>query len=400
MTNRALVLAALGDTPATIRGPLAARDTLLMADGLVGMGADIDRSGDMWSIRPAPLRGPSTVDAGNAGTVMRFLPAVAALADGSVHFDGDDRSHDRPLRPLIEALRALGADIDDGGRGALPFTVHGGGGLAGGEVVVDASQSSQFVSALLLAAPAFEKGLLLRHQGPPVPSAPHIRMTVQMLREAGVQVDDSRRSEWVVEPGRPSRPEWVVEPDLSNAAAFLAAAVVTGGRVRIRVWPSRTTQAGAALPALLARMGADISLDADGLVLTGGGTIGGLDADLHEVGELAPVLAAVCALGGAPSRLHGIAHLRQHETDRLAALRTELNNLGGQVRETDDGLVIWPSPLHGGVFSTYDDHRLATAAAVIGLVVDGIQITDIATTVKTLPDFPGMWKQMLAGAAH
>jgi len=400
MTNRALVLAATGEGPATIRHPLEARDTVLMADGLAALGTGIDRAGETWSVRPGAWRGPSTVDVGNAGTVMRFLLVVATLADGPVRFDGDERARDRPLGPLIDALRSLGADIDDGDRGALPLTVHGGGGLVGGEVTVDATQSSQFVSALLLAAPLLDKGLRVRHDGPPVPSGPHIRMTVQMLRAAGVSVDDSVRSEWVVEPGRPIAPEWVVEPDLSNAAAFLAAGVVTGGRVRIPGWPARTTQAGAALPALFARMGADVSLDADGLILQGTGTIGGLDADLHDVGELAPVLAAVCALATAPSRLHGIAHLRQHETDRLAALSTELNKLGGQVRETEDGLVIWPSPLHGGEFNTYDDHRLATAAAVLGLVVEGVQVLDIATTAKTLPDFPGMWEQMLAGGTR
>lgn len=400
MTNRALVLAATGEGPATIRHPLEARDTVLMADGLAALGTGIDRAGKTWSVRPGAWRGPSTVDVGNAGTVMRFLLVVATLADGPVRFDGDERARDRPLGPLIDALRSLGADIDDGDRGALPLTVHGGGGLVGGEVTVDATQSSQFVSALLLAAPLLDKGLRVRHDGPPVPSGPHIRMTVQMLRAAGVSVDDSVRSEWVVEPGRPIAPEWVVEPDLSNAAAFLAAGVVTGGRVRIPGWPARTTQAGAALPALLARMGADVSLDADGLLLQGTGTIGGLDADLHDAGELAPVLAAVCALATAPSRLHGIAHLRQHETDRLAALSTELNKLGGQVRETEDGLVIWPSPLHGGEFNTYDDHRLATAAAVLGLVVEGVQVLDIATTAKTLPDFPGMWERMLAGGTR
>ncbi len=400
MTNRALVLAATGEGPATIRHPLEARDTVLMADGLAALGTGIDRAGKTWSVRPGAWRGPSTVDVGNAGTVMRFLLVVATLADGPVRFDGDERARDRPLGPLIDALRSLGADIDDGDRGALPLTVHGGGGLVGGEVTVDATQSSQFVSALLLAAPLLDKGLRVRHDGPPVPSGPHIRMTVQMLRAAGVSVDDSVRSEWVVEPGRPIAPEWVVEPDLSNAAAFLAAGVVTGGRVRIPGWPARTTQAGAALPALFARMGADVSLDADGLILQGTGTIGGLDADLHDVGELAPVLAAVCALATAPSRLHGIAHLRQHETDRLAALSTELNKLGGQVRETEDGLVIWPSPLHGGEFNTYDDHRLATAAAVLGLVVEGVQVLDIATTAKTLPDFPGMWERMLAGGTR
>lgn len=397
MTNRALVLAALGSGTATIHRPLDARDTALMAGGLVAMGAEVERTAADWTVTPGRLLGPSTVDVGNAGTVMRFLPVVAALADGPVHFDGDRRSRERPLAPLVAGLRALGAQIEDGGRGCLPFTVLGGGALPGGDATVDASQSSQFVSALLLAAPLFDKGLRLRHEGPPVPSAPHIRMTVQMLRATGVDVDDSEDATWTVQPGEPTATQWIVEPDLSNAAAFLAAAVVTGGRVRIPGWPAETTQAGAALPALFTRMGAAVTSEPEGLVLSGCDRVDGIDVDLHEVGELTPVVAAVCALAGTPSRLRGIAHLRQHETDRLAALCTELIRLGGKVRETADGLAIEPARLHGGVFHTYDDHRLATAGAVLGLVVDGVQVENVATTAKTLPDFPALWTRMLAG---
>lgn len=396
MTNRALVLAALGTDEAVVRRPLRARDTLLMVAALRGLGVQITDQGEDWLVRPGALRGPSTVDVGNAGTVMRFLPAVAALADGPVHFDGDPRSHERPLGPVLQALRTLGAQIDDGGRNALPMTVVGTGGLPGGEVTLDASESSQFVSALLLAAPRFDQGVVVRHVGPPVPSMPHIAMTVQMLRSAGAGVE-AERAVWTVKPGGLHSQDWDIEPDLSNAAPFLAAALVTGGTVRVPGWPAQTTQGGDALRELLTAMGAQISISDDGLVLTGTGHIQGLSADLHDVGELTPVLAAVCALAGSPSRLHGIAHLRAHETDRLAALAVEINALGGQVRETGDGLSIWPAPLHGGVFSTYDDHRLATAGAVLGLAVDGVQVRDIATTAKTMPDFPAMWAAMLSG---
>lgn len=397
MTNRALVLAALGADDVVVRRPLRARDTLLMVGALRGLGVQITDQGEDWLVRPGVLRGPSTVDVGNAGTVMRFLPALAALADGPVRFDGDPRSHDRPLGPVLQALRTLGAQIDDGGRNALPMTVVGTGGLPGGEVTLDASESSQFVSALLLAGPRFDQGVVVRHVGPPVPSMPHIAMTVQMLRSAGAVVE-SERDVWTVKPGGLQSRDWVVEPDLSNAAPFLAAALVTGGTVRVPGWPAQTTQAGDALRELLTAMGARISISDDGLVLTSTGQIQGLSADLHDVGELTPVLAAVCALAGSPSRLHGIAHLRAHETDRLAALAGEINALGGEVRETGDGLSIWPRPLHGGVFSTYDDHRLATAGAVLGLAVDGVQVRDIATTAKTMPDFPAMWAAMLSGA--
>jgi 3-phosphoshikimate 1-carboxyvinyltransferase len=329
---------------------------------------------------------------------MRFLPPLAALADGPVLFDGDPRARERPLGPVVEALRSLGIVVDDGGRGTLPITVHGHGHLGGGEVRLDASASSQFVSALLLAAPRFDHGLVLRHVGPPMPSAPHVAMTVAMLRQAGVSVDDSTPDVWQVSPSPVQGRVWDVEPDLSNAGPFLAAAMLTGGSVTVRDWPAHTTQAGDALRELLTDMGADCTLDDRGLTVRGTGRVRGLHADLHDVSELTPVLAAVCALAETPSTLRGVAHIRLHETDRLAALARELNGLGGDVTETEDGLRIKPRPLHGGVFATYDDHRLAHAAAVLGLVVDGVLVENVATTSKTLPDFPGMWHQLLGGA--
>lgn len=397
MTNRALVLAALGGRPTRLRDPLDARDTRLMAAALGELGVSVERTDTDWTVRPGALSGSCTVDVGNAGTVMRFLLPVAALADGPVHFDGDPRVRERPVAALVGALRALGADVAGD---ALPLTVCGRRGLPGGDVELNASQSSQFVSALLLVGCRFDKGLTVRPVGPPVPSQPHIQMTIAMLRAAGVPVDDSVRGQWSVPPAEPACAEWTIEPDLSNAAPFLAAAMVTGGAVRIPHWPLETTQPGAQLPALLLRMGAQLTLDGSGLALRAGPVLAGLDADLHEVGELAPVLAALCALASSPSRLHGIAHLRRHETDRLTALATELGRLGGEVRETGDGLVIWPAPLHGGLFRAYDDHRLATAAAVLGLVVPGVEVDDIATTGKTLPDFEQRWQQMLAGGVR
>jgi 3-phosphoshikimate 1-carboxyvinyltransferase len=413
VTNRALVLAALASEPGWIRRPLRSRDTLLMAAALRAMGVGIEDTvnsatggtggGDAWRVLPAGLRGPATVDVGNAGTVMRFLPPVAALADGPVHFDGDPRSHERPLHGVIDALRSLGARVEDGGRGALPLTVHGTGALDGGPVTVDASSSSQFVSALLLSGARFNQGVEVRHAGGPLPSLPHIRMTVEMLRAAGVQVDapedGGEPDVWRVTPGALLGRDLVVEPDLSNAAPFLAAALVTGGRVAVRDWPHRTTQPGDRLREVFTRMGGSCELTAEGLVLTGSGRVHGIEADLHDVGELTPVIAAVAALADSESHLYGIAHLRLHETDRLAALAKELNELGGDVTETGDGLRIRPRPLHGGVFRTYEDHRLTTAAAVLGLVVPGVRVENVATTAKTLPDFPGLWTGMLSGEA-
>ncbi|MFF9067179.1 3-phosphoshikimate 1-carboxyvinyltransferase [Streptomyces sp. NPDC014891] len=405
VTNRALVLAALASEPGWLRRPLRSRDTLLMAEALRTLGVRIeegvgpDGSGEAWRIIPSPLRGPATVDVGNAGTVMRFLPPVAALADGPVRFDGDPRSHERPLHGVIDALRALGARIDDEGRGALPLTVHGAGGLDGGTVEIDASSSSQFVSALLLSAPRFNQGVEVRHVGSRLPSLPHIRMTVDMLRAVGAQVDEPEHggapNVWRVAPSALRGRDLVVEPDLSNAQPFLAAALVTGGRVTVPDWPARTTQPGDALRTIFTEMGGSCELTEAGLTFTGTGRIHGIDVDLGEVGELTPGIAAVAALADSPSILRGVAHLRLHETDRLAALTKEINELGGDVTETEDGLHIRPRPLHGGVFHTYHDHRMATAGAIIGLAVEGVEIEDVATTAKTLPDFPRMWTEML-----
>ncbi|MEU7293809.1 3-phosphoshikimate 1-carboxyvinyltransferase [Streptomyces exfoliatus] len=405
VTNRALVLAALASEPGWLRRPLRSRDTLLMAEALRTLGVKIeegvgpDGSGEAWRIIPSPLRGGATVDVGNAGTVMRFLPPVTALADGPVRFDGDPRSHERPLHGVIDALRALGARIDDEGRGALPMTVHGAGGLDGGTVEIDASSSSQFVSALLLSGARFNQGVEVRHVGTRLPSLPHIRMTVDMLRAVGAQVDEPEHGGapdvWRVAPSALRGRDLVVEPDLSNAQPFLAAALVTGGRVTVPDWPERTTQPGDALREIFTEMGGSCELTEEGLTFTGTGRIRGIDVDLGEVGELTPGIAAVAALADSPSTLRGVAHLRLHETDRLAALTKEINELGGDVTETEDGLHIRPRPLHGGVFHTYHDHRMATAGAIIGLAVEGVEIEDVATTAKTLPDFPTMWTEML-----
>ncbi|MBO0916423.1 3-phosphoshikimate 1-carboxyvinyltransferase, partial [Streptomyces laculatispora] len=413
VTNRALVLAALSSEPGWLRRPLRSRDTLLMADALRAMGVGIeetvsssssaaggpDGSGEAWRVIPAGLHGPVTIDVGNAGTVMRFLPPVAALADGPVHFDGDLRSYERPLNGVIDALRVLGARIDDDGRGSLPMTVHGGGALDGGPVAIDASSSSQFVSALLLSAPRFNQGVEVRHTGARLPSMPHIRMTVDMLRAVGAQVDEpetgGEANVWRVSPSALLGRDLTIEPDLSNAQPFLAAALVTGGRVTVPDWPLRTTQPGDALRDIFTAMGGSCELTEHGLTFTGSGRIHGIDVDLGEVGELTPGIAAVAALADSPSTLSGVAHLRLHETDRLAALTKEINELGGEVTETTDGLHIRPRPLHGGTFHTYDDHRMATAGSVIGLAVPGVEIENVATTAKTLPDFPQMWTRML-----
>ncbi len=399
-TNRALILATLADGTSLLNRPLRSRDTLLMAAGLHAMGAevvDIDGGGNelSWRVSRGNLRGPAVVDVGNAGTVMRFLPPIAALANGAIHFDGDPRSHERPIAPVIAGLRAIGAEVLDKSRNTLPITVEGHGKLAGGEVTMDASASSQFVSALLLVGPATDNGISVRHVGPALPSLPHIEMTVQMLRQFGGVVDDSRENFWHVDHGQLVSQSLTIEPDLSNAAPFLAAAIVTGGSVTVADWPKKTSQAGDQLRTLFAMMGADVGFVTDGLRVSAGDSLVGIDVDLHEVGELTPVIAALCALASSKSHLRGIGHLRLHETDRLSALATEINSLGGEVIEGPDSLEINPHPLHGGIFHTYDDHRLATAGALLGLVIDGIEVENIETTKKTIPDFVGLWSNLV-----
>ncbi|MFC4002445.1 3-phosphoshikimate 1-carboxyvinyltransferase [Prauserella oleivorans] len=396
ITNRAYVLAALSAGPTLVREPLDSRDARLMLGALAALGASSEHTAD--GVRVQPLTdgdGEAAITLGNAGTVARFTPPLAALGSRTVHFDGDPAIRRRPLSPLLTALRELGADIDDGGRGAPPFTVRGRGGLAGGEIELDSSASSQFLSALLLAAPAFTVGVTVRLVGT-VPSEPHIAMTLDMLRRFGAAPERNRR-EFHVPPATLSLDHYTVEPDLSTAAPFVVAPLLAGGSVRIAGWPRETTQPGDWLRSLVRELGAEVSLDDDGLRVTGTGRLPGATLDLHEVGELTPVVAALLCFADGPSRISGVAHLRGHETDRLAALATELTALGGDVTETEDGLRIRPVPLGGGVFHTYDDHRLVMAGAVLGLRVPGIEVENPATVGKTFPGFVDAWQRMLAG---
>lgn len=399
LTNRWLILAAIADSPSEIQLPLRARDTDLMMGAISALGARVEVFEGRVQITPGRLSGSAQVDCGLAGTVMRFVPPIATLAKGDIRFDGDPRARVRPMRQIISALQTLGAEIEDDNRGTLPFTVHGKGSLPGGEVELDASSSSQFVSALLLAGSRYEKGIKVVHSGGPLPSIPHIDMTVQVLNHVGievsVEVSSSNSATWAIKPGVPRGFNIQVEPDLSNAAPFVAAALVCGGSVTIENWPAATTQAGDALRTLIPMLGGKVERVGANLKFSGTGEINGIDVDLHDVGELTPVVAALCALADSPSQLRGIAHLRGHETDRLAALTTEINRLGGNVTETEDGLLIKPAKLMGNSFSTYEDHRMAMAGAVLGLRVPNLEIEDIQTTGKTLPEFASLWHEMV-----
>lgn len=392
-------MAAIADSPSEIQLPLRARDTDLMMGAISALGARVEVFEGRVQITPGRLSGSAQVDCGLAGTVMRFVPPIATLAKGDIRFDGDPRARVRPMRQIISALQTLGAEIEDDNRGTLPFTVHGKGSLPGGEVELDASSSSQFVSALLLAGSRYEKGIKVVHSGGPLPSIPHIDMTVQVLNHVGievsVEVSSNNSATWAIKPGVPRGFNIQVEPDLSNAAPFVAAALVCGGSVTIENWPAATTQAGDALRTLIPMLGGKVERVGANLKFSGTGEINGIDVDLHDVGELTPVVAALCALADSPSQLRGIAHLRGHETDRLAALTTEINGLGGNVTETEDGLLIKPAKLMGNSFSTYEDHRMAMAGAVLGLRVPNLEIEDIQTTGKTLPEFASLWHEMV-----
>lgn len=400
-TNRALILAAIAKTPSRLRKPLSSRDADLMVKGLQSLGCKINEikteQGFDYQITPHKLSGPTQIDVGNAGTVMRFLPPIASLATGLVHFDGDARSHERPLEPVIKALEQLGASIEHGNKYRLPLTINGSGEIKGGEVEVDASASSQFISALMLLGPATKNGLTIKNIGKTLPSMPHIEMTIQMLRQFGATVEVNENS-WKVISGDLLGQDLTIEPDLSNAAPFMAAAMICGGSVEILDWPKSTSQPGDQLRDIYAKMGAKIERSNEGLKISGSGTISGIDIDLHDVGELTPSIAAVAALASSPSTLRGIAHLRLHETDRLAALASEINNLGGDVTEGPGELLIKPSKLVASqIFKSYEDHRMATAGAIMGLAVKDLIVENIETTKKTLPDFPGMWQEMLNG---
>jgi 3-phosphoshikimate 1-carboxyvinyltransferase len=419
ITNRALILAALADGPTRITGPLRARDTELMAAAITALGATIaaqERCGlpvdataagsDSWLVTPGWTGAPARVDVGNAGTVLRFVPPVAALTTADVQFSGDPRAALRPVGQLLAGLRQLGVEIADSDRGAVPFIVRGRGRVAGGTVTLDASSSSQLVSGLLLAAPRYEAGVQIRHQGERIPSAPHIAMTTAMLAAAGARVESgavgpgadlAAPNFWRVQPGALFPGTIAVEPDVSNAAPFLAAALVTGGQVTIPGWPERSLQAAGQILDVLCEMGASCSATPAGMQIKGTGTIRGIHADLRDVSELAPVLTAVAALAESPSEFTGIGHLRLHESDRLAALVQEIGALGGQVTELADGLRIQPRPLRPGpdAFDSRDDHRLVMAAAVLGLVVPGLHVHNAATVGKTFPAFGTLWQQML-----
>ena len=396
LTNRELVLSALASGPSEILNPLESRDSSLMIEALRSLGSEIESTPNSLRITPKPISGPAQIDCGLAGTVMRFVPPIAALAKGNVSFDGDLAARSRPMKTTVDSLRSLGVEVSGSG---LPFTIHGTGEVLGGELTIDASESSQFVSGLLLVAARFKNGLTLNHVGKHLPSMPHIEMTIDTLAKRGIVVTRVSSTSWRVEPGEISGRAVEIEPDLSNAGPFMAAALVAGGTVTIENWPTSTTQVGNDFIELLTLMGGKVSRTGTGMSVTGTGEIDGIEIDLSSAGELTPVIAALAALANSKSVISGVAHLRGHETNRLKALVDEINSIGGRAKETEDGLIIEPADLRGGLWKTYGDHRMATAGAIIGLRVPGIEIEDITVTSKTMPGFESLWIKMLGAAS-
>jgi 3-phosphoshikimate 1-carboxyvinyltransferase len=396
LTNRELVLSALASGPSEILNPLDSRDSNLMIQALKQLGSEIESTPNSLRITPKPISGPAQIDCGLAGTVMRFVPPVAALAKGEISFDGDVAARSRPMKTTVDSLRALGVEVSGSG---LPFTIHGTGEVVGGELSIDASESSQFVSGLLLVAARFKNGLTLNHTAKTLPSMPHIDMTIETLAKRGVKVSKLSETSWRIEPGEISGRTVEIEPDLSNAGPFMAAALVAGGTVTIENWPTSTTQVGNDFVSLLALMGGQVSRNGTGMSVTGTGEINGIEIDLSSAGELTPVIAALAALAKSKSFISGVAHLRGHETNRLKALVDEINSIGGKATETQDGLIVEPADLRGGLWKTYGDHRMATAGAIIGLRVPGIEIEDITVTSKTMPGFELLWSKMLGATS-
>ena len=413
LTKRELVLAALAAGPSTLRRPLHSRDTALMVEALRSLGAIVTEIpgegafGPDLAITPIPAGHDvsASIDCGLAGTVMRFVPPLTTLIRGSLRFDGDIGARRRPMSTTLHALTQLGLEVDDEGRDTLPFTITSSGPSTHNAVSIDASESSQFVSGLLLMGAKLPQGLTVTHTGSHLPSLPHIEMTLSCLRARGVEVDSSTPGVWKVAAGPIDAVDVEIEPDLSNAAPFLAAPLITGGKVSIEGWPSQTTQVGADVPRILEHFGATFTLSDSILTLDGGagwrhgGDIPGVDLDLSHAGELAPTVISLAALASGPSVFRGIGHLRGHETDRLAALVENIRSLGGLAEETPDGIAVTPAPLDGGLWKAFADHRMATSGALLGLGVRSVVVDDISSTGKTLPEFPELWAALVESSA-
>lgn len=391
ITNRALLLAALVNGESVLENALFSEDSHWFSESLRRMGIVVweDAAHATMTVRGEGGTFPEkTADCfvGNSGTTARFMVAAAALGRGDYRFDGVPRMRQRPIAPLLDALRPLGtrfsfeADAD-----CFPLIVHGEG-LRGGETTLDAAASSQYLTGLLMAAPYAEGDVTIRLAGELV-SEPYIDMTIRMMAQFGVQVSMGKGVFMTRTGGRYRAQRYIIEPDASNATYFFAAAALCGGRVRVPNLPALSLQGDVGFVDVLAQMGCAVTKTAEYIEVQGTGTLHGVDVDMNAISDTAQTLAAIAPFADSPVRIRNIGHIRHKETDRIHAAVNELKRLGVDAEEFSDGLIIQPSVVHPAEVQTYDDHRMAMAFSVIGLRAEGITIANPECTAKTFPDF-------------
>jgi 3-phosphoshikimate 1-carboxyvinyltransferase len=393
ITNRALVLAALSGQACNLQGALRSEDTEVMVAGLQRLGFKVTANWDQERIRVERHEGRDIIPAGgadlfvaNSGTTMRFLTAMVALGRGRFRLDGVPRMRERPIDDLLAGLRQLGVAARSENNNSCPPVLIDAHGLGGGRVEVKGDVSSQFLSAVLLAAPKARCDVQIEWRGPHV-SVPYVEMTCAMMRQFGVQVDAAMpESFFVPAPQSWGIAEYTIEPDASAASYFWAAAAITGGRVTVGGIPEQSLQGDVDFTPKLADMGCRVERCSAGITVHGR-PLHGIDVDMNAISDTVMTLAAVACFADGPTTIRNVAHIRHKETDRLAALATELRRVGAEVEEFADGLRIVPRPLHGATIRTYNDHRMAMSMALIGLRVPGIVIEEPACVAKTYPGF-------------
>ncbi len=386
-TNRALIAAALADGSSRILHPSESDDSLRLIEALGEFGITVSRKEDTLEVAGSGgiLRAPSReINVGNAGTAMRFLAAFASLAPGETHLTGDEQMQQRPMGDLLKALKTAGIRCSSAD-GRPPVTIHGGNFL-GGTIDLDAEVSSQYLSALLLAAPYARRHTTIRLKGK-LSSLPYVDMTLYVMRSFGAIFDDIDMKLFHIDPRQHYiGHDFSVESDASAATYFLAAAAITNGRVRICNLSPDSLQGDIKFLSILADMGCTLSVEEDSVELRGG-KLRGIEVDMNEIPDCVPTLAVAAAFADGQTIIQNIAHLRYKETNRLKALAAELSKLGAQVELSDDGLAICPKPLHGATIETYNDHRIAMSFAIAGLRVGGMTIMNPACVTKSFPNF-------------
>jgi 3-phosphoshikimate 1-carboxyvinyltransferase len=392
ITNRALVLAALSGTTCELRGVLRSEDTEVMGECLRKLGLHLDVSWPGFTVSVDSESGPVIFPAraelfvANSGTTMRFLTALVSLGHGRYRLDGTPRMRERPIEDLLAALRQLGVRAYSEHRNGCPPVIVEANGIPGGSVSIKGDISSQFLSGLLMAAPFAQHDVMIAVEGTLV-SWPYVSMTVEMMRRFGLSIEAEGSRRFRV-PGRQFSGvgDFTSEPDASAAGYFFAAAAITAGQVTVQDLTTKSIQGDIRFVDLLEEMGCHVVRGEEGITVRGGG-LRGIDADMNDISDTVMTLAVVACFADGPTTIRNVAHIRLKETDRLAALATELQRIGAGVDELSDGLVIHPAPLHGAEIETYNDHRMAMSLALAGLTVPGIVIKNPACVGKTYPQF-------------